>query len=246
MKEPRSRIDEPEYRASLGEISLRPPTKDFTLLGEHEIGAEIEDGMLFWHFPTDAIWVVYALYRSHMDERELAYPSAKELAEESGLSIRAIRHARAFLEKDLLDAVQPDETRRGVHHYYPDVDCRIRAGEKILVAIPFVGEPIVTRTQLYFVASLVNKGHLCPVPNWFLRDPSIPPPHKRLGAMIAGLAQRRPSFASYSWFAERLDVDKRTIARRVSSLRRAGKLIHHGYSRSGSSLLSIPAERPTV
>jgi hypothetical protein len=222
-----------------------------TVLGEYTIGLypnedpySDEVTWLLPYFPTDAIWLVYALYRSHRDDRELAYPSAKQIAQESGLCVRAVRQAISWLVGDgALEPVEPDEVRGPLRSYYPDADCRRRAGERILGYPACAGEPIITRAQLYFVNGFFKEGEPSPVPNWFLRDPNIPPGEKRLGALIGGLAQRR-AFASVEWYANQLDVTPRTIARRVAFLRKEGKLEQHGKSESGTCLLSIPSEPP--
>jgi hypothetical protein len=155
-----------------------------------------------------------------------------------------VRKAIAWLVEDgALEPLQPDEVRGPLRFYYPEADCRIRAGEKILACAACAGEPIITRTQLYFVNHFSNEGDCSAVPNWFLRDPNIPPGEKRLGALVAGLAQRR-AIASVEWYAKQLDVTPRTIARRMASLRKEVGFERQGKGESGKLLLSIPPEPP--
>ena len=222
------------------------------VLGEYTIGLYPDEnpysGETTWlpYFPTDAVWLVYALYRFHRDDHDLAHPSAKQIVQESGLCIRAVRRAIAWLIEDgALEPVWPDEVRGPFRSYFPEADCRIRAGEKILAYAACAGEPIITRTQLYFCNGFLKEGNPCPVPNWFLRDPAIPPGEKRLGALIAGLRQRRAG-ASFEWYAKQLDVTPRTIARRVAFLRKEGKLHQQGVGASGTLLVSIPSEPPNA
>jgi len=231
--------------------SISPPPLDtgFTVLGEYTIGLypdedpySNETTWLLPYFPTDVIWLVYALYRSHRDDRELAYPSAKQIALESGLCVRAVRQAISWLIEDgALQPVEPDEVRGPVRFYYPEADCRIRAGENILAYPACAGEPTITRAQLYFVNDFFQEeGKACPIPNWFLRDPEIPPGEKRLGALIAGLGEP----CAFASFAKRLDVTPRTIARRVAFLRKEGKLESQGKGESRALFLLIPPEPP--